>query len=115
MHRFPLAYFDVYELGFSNNPTAVGALKGFLSHKSDYVRIAAISSLGVLEANDYIEQLKSIYHTGKLWQDRGMALKTIDDLGAEESVTFLSVEKKRWENLSSNEANWNKVTIDLYI
>jgi hypothetical protein len=110
-----LAYFDVYELGFSNNPKALEALKGFSSHKSDYVRMAAISSLGILEANDYFEELKSIYHNGRLWQDRGMALKAIGDLGGEKSTTFLLAEKQRWEKLSNNEATWNKVIIDLYI
>jgi len=110
-----LAYFDVYELGFSNNPNAVEALKGFTSHKSDYVRMAAISSLGILEANDYFEELKSIYHNGRLWQDRGMALKAIGDLGGEESTTFLMAEKQKWEESSSKEATWNKVIIDLYI
>lgn len=112
---YPLAYFDVYELGFSNNQSAVEALKGFSSHKSDYVRMAAISSLGILEANDYFEQLKSIYHTAKLWQDRGMALKAIGDLGSDESLDFLTTEKQRWESLSSNEATWNTVIINLYI
>lgn len=110
-----LSYFDVYELGFSNNPKAIEPLKEFTKHGSDYVRMAAISSLGILGAEEFFDGLKSIYRTGNLWQDRGMALKAIGDLGSEQALMFLKEEKNKWASLDSNEAKWNTMIIGLYV
>jgi len=110
-----LSYFDVYELGFSNNPKAIEPLKEFTKHKSEYIRIAAISSLGILGAKDFLENFKLIYKNAKLWQDRGMALKAIGDLGSNEAIEYLMQEKVKWKKLTTNEAKWNTLIIDLYI
>jgi hypothetical protein len=108
-------YFDVYELGFSNNPKAIPKLKEFTSHSSDYLRMAAISSLGMLGSADMLEYLQGIYKNGSLWQDRGMALKAVGDLGTDEALAFLQQEKNRWQAQSSNEALWNVRIIELYV
>lgn len=110
-----LAYYDVYELGFSNNPRAVDALKEFAGSKDDYVRMAAISGLGILGDTASFDFLKQIYSNNRLWQDRGMALKSIGDLGSEAALAFLKQEKSRWQQKSSNEANWNTEIINLYL
>jgi len=110
-----MSYFDVYELGFSNNPKAIEPLLAFTQHSSEYVRLAAISSLGILGAEQHFEDLKVIYLNGNLWQDRGMALKAIGDLGSEQAMVFLLQEKDKWLNESGNEAKWNSLFVDLYV
>ena len=111
-----LAYMDVYELGFSNNPKAIEPLVKFTKHDDDdYVRLAAISSLGILGADNQLDYLKSIYQDAKMWQDRAMALKAIGDLGSQEAVSFLKQQKGTWASGSSDEATWNRKIIELYL
>ena len=110
------AYLDVYQLGFSNNPAAVPALVRFTSHQSEYIRLAAFSSLGILKAVDQFEFLKSRYETKTgVWQDRAMALKAIGDLGTPESRAYLQKELSAIENLTDKESKWNKEIIGLYL
>jgi hypothetical protein len=110
-----LVYFDVYELGFSNNPNAIEPLKEFSQSENEYVRLAAISSLGILGATQYFDDLKSIYLNANLWQDRGMALKAIGDLGTEQALAFIASEKSKWSDQATKEAKWNMAVINLYI
>ncbi len=109
-----LVYFDVYELGFSNNPNAVEPLKEFTQSDNEYVRLAAISSLGIIGATQYYDDLKSIYMNAKIWQDRGMALKAIGDLGTEQALAFIASEKSKWSAQTTKEAKWNMAIINLY-
>lgn len=110
-----LAYLDVYELAFSNNSKAAPYLLEFVDHKEDYIRLAAISGLGILKVTDQIELLKSIYTNADLWQDRGMALKAIGDLQTAESLAYLREQRQRWKARASKEARWNSKIIDLYL
>lgn len=111
------AYLDVYALGFTNNPRAIDTLVRLIGDKDEYVRLAAISSLGNLRATSQYKVLRSIYDDrAGLWQDRAMALKAIGDLGTAESREFLLQEKKRWESgPASNESNWTLNIIRLYV
>lgn len=110
------AYKEVFQLGFSNNPTAIPALVKLTTHSAEYVRLAAISSLGILKAKDQFNLLKSIYESKEnVWQDRGMALKAIGDIGGEESEAFLQEEMEKLEKLTDKEAVWNKDIISLYL
>jgi hypothetical protein len=110
-----LVYLDVYELGFSNNKTAIPPLLELTKHDSDYVRLAAISGLGILQAQSTYPTLKNIYETAQLWQDRGMALKAIGDLGTEESLAFLASERPKFIGKTGDEALWNDRIIGLYL
>ena len=110
-----LSYFYVYELGFSNNTTAIEPLKIFAKHKGDYIRMAAMSSLGILGVEGYLGDLIATYKSANLWQDRGMALKAIGDIGNDDAVNFLMQERTRWEGQTSDEAKWNTLIIDLYL
>ena len=112
----PDAYLDVYQLGFSNNPNAVPALVKLTSHSSEYIRLAAFSSLGILKATDQFSFLVSRYEskTG-VWQDRAMALKAIGDLGTVESRAYLQKERAAMEKLTDKESTWNKEIIALYL
>ncbi|MDQ8023654.1 MAG: HEAT repeat domain-containing protein [Moraxellaceae bacterium] len=109
-------YHDVYQLGFGNNPKAVPELVKLTKHSAEYIRLAAISSLGILRANDQFGLLKSLFEDKTvIWQDRAMALKAIGDLGSAESRDYLQKEWKRVENLSDKESAWNKEIIGLYL
>jgi hypothetical protein len=109
-------YLDVYQLGFSNNPAAIPTLVKLSTHSNEYVRLAAISSLGILKAVDQTDFLVGLYEaTGNLWQDRAMALKAIGDMGTPKSREYL---QKQWDNLQNRtdkDALWTKEIIALYL
>ena len=48
--RTPNTFLDVYALGFTNNPAAIDTLVGLAKDEQEYVRQAAISSLGNIGA-----------------------------------------------------------------
>lgn len=114
----PDSYLDVYQLGFGNNARAIPKLVEFTHSTDEYVRLAAISSLGILGAKEQLPYLISIYQDKgdvAIWQDRGMALKAIGDLNTDESKAFL---KEAWTALDkedSKAARWEKGIIALYI
>jgi hypothetical protein len=114
--RSPASYLDVYSLGMTNNTKAVDTIAKLVDDGDEYVRLAAISSLGNLRAATQFERLKSVYQNRSgLWQDRAMALKSIGDLGTDQARAFLAEEAKRWsEGPSNNEANWTLQIIRLY-
>ena len=114
--RTPASYLDVYALGMTNNAKAIDAVLKLVDDSEEYVRLAAISSLGNLRATAQFDRLKSIYQNrNSLWQDRGMALKSIGDLGTDQAKAFLAEEAKRFGNApSGNEAIWNLQIIKLY-
>ena len=114
--RNDLSYLDAYALGFTNNPKAIEALVPLTRDPDEYVRIAAISSLGTLRARDQLDALKSIYNGTGMWQDRAMALKSIGDIGTDEARAFLAeqVDKVQKEK-SGKETDWTLQVIGLYL
>jgi len=109
------SFLDVYALGFSNNARAVPTLVTLTGDSDEYVRLAAISSLGTLRASQQFEALKSLYTGSTLWQDRAMAMKAIGDLGTPESRAFLERETATWSGQKGNESLWTRRVIDLYL
>lgn len=114
------SFIDVYALGFTNNPKAIETLAGLTRDDDEYVRIAAISSLGNLRAEGQFELLKSIYGSANIWQDRAMAIKAIGDLDTAESKAFLTEQMAHWkakvsDKDSMKEANWTIQVIGLYL
>lgn len=110
-------YFNVYSLGFTNNPKAADALVKLTGDSAEYVRLAAISSLGNIGATGQFGFLKSIYQDrGRIWQDRAMALKAIGDLGTSDAMAFLAQERKHWETQPQNqESVWTQQILSLYL
>lgn len=113
----PLSYFDVYQLGFSNNPRAIEPLVKLTSHNQEYVRLAAISSLGILKATSQQKLLENLYSGigADIWQDRAIALKAIGDLDTPESKAFLQAEFDRLKDKNDRGAVWTKKLIALYL
>ncbi|AMP13854.1 HEAT repeat domain-containing protein [Collimonas pratensis] len=110
------SYLDVYQLGFSNNPAAIPELVKLSSHSSEYVRLAALSSLGILKATDQLKFLTDRYEsTGGIWQDRAMALKAIGDLGTPDSQAYLQKQRENFKNKTDKEARWTNEIIALYL
>lgn len=110
-------YFDVYSLGLTNNPKSTDALVKLTNDAAEYVRLAAISSLGNLGATGQFGYLKSIYQDrGRIWQDRAMALKSIGDLGTSDAKAFLAKERKVLETQPQNqESVWTQQLLSLYL
>lgn len=113
----PLSYFDVYQLGFGNNQRAVAGLVKLTSSPHEYVRLAAISSLGIIGARDQQGLLESLYNGigVDMWQDKALALKAIGDLGTAESKKFLEEEFNRLNGIESKGAIWTRKIISLYL
>lgn len=111
------AYLDVYALGFSNHPKAVERIVQLSAHGDEYVRLAAISSIGTLGAKDQFDMLKGMYERrSSSWSDRVMALKSIGDLDTPESRDYLTAELKRWEAAKSDkESLWTVQVIRLFL
>lgn len=108
-------YLDVYELAFSNNIKALSYLEKFVLSSDEYVRIAAISGLGILGSDEQVDLLIQIYNNSRLWQDRGMALKSLGDINSKKAINFLKEEKKKFDISDSLEAKWNKIILNLYL
>ncbi len=109
-------YLDVYQLGFGNNPAAIPELMRLTSNANEYVRLAAISSLGILKANDQFNFLAGLYETkDSQWQDRAMALKAIGDMNTPKSRAYLQTELNRFKDSTDRESLWTKEIISLYL
>jgi hypothetical protein len=108
-------FMDVYQLGFSNNPVAVPALVKLASHSDEYVRLAALSSLGILKAQDQLQFLELRAASGGLWQERGMAMKAIGDIGTPEAMAFLAQQKAKFSGGTDKEARWSEDVVALYL
>ncbi len=109
------SYLDVYALGFTNNSRAIGPMAGLARDPDEYVRLAAISSLGTLGATDQLGLLTSIYREGNLWQDRAMALKAIGDLESAEAEAFLQAEHAALDaRAGDKEVDWMLQVVRLY-
>ncbi len=114
--RSATSFMDVYALGFTNNPMAVDKLVELIEDRDDYVRLAALSSLGNLGASDQLPLLKTIYETtGRIWQDRAMAIKAIGDIGNAEANAYIEAEAARLQKLpASSDVIWMRRVLGLY-
>jgi len=110
-----LTYLDVYELGFSNNLESLDFLKTLTNSQDEYIRLAAISSIGILGDSNQFDFLVSLNTQSKMWQDRAMALKSIGDLGTLKAHDYLKERKKFWHDKTTKEAIWNLKIINLYL
>ncbi|RLV60539.1 HEAT repeat domain-containing protein [Parashewanella curva] len=108
-------YLDVYQLGFSNNPSAIPYVYELSQTGDEYVRMAAISSLGILGANEHFDDLKRVANNGETWTDRAMALKAIGDLGTDEAKAFLMKMTEQLNTVNSHEQIWSSEIIRLYL
>lgn len=110
-------YLEVYALGFTNNPRAIPAVASLVDDPDEYVRLAAVSSLGTLGASSHFDMLRArARNRDGLWQDRAMAIKAIGDLGTPEARKFLQEELEAWQGArADNEASWTSQIIRLYL
>jgi hypothetical protein len=103
-------YLKVLELGYTNNASAIPHLVDLINHPDSMMRATAVSSLGMLQAEDQLDLLKDFYSTHENTQ-KFMALKSIGDLGTEASKAFLE------SVINSDDYNDEmiKEVIDLYL
>jgi len=107
---------DVYELGFGNNPRATTQLVTLTSSTDGYVMRAALSSLGILRADQYFDLLVHEAEKPKSdFEDRAAALKAIGDLGTPQSRAYLEKERMRLDKLTDAESVRAKGLIGLYL
>ena len=74
---------------------AIGPLVEFVDSPHEYIRLAAISSLGSINAREHVDLLIDVYlgkHGQGHWQDRAMAVKSLCDIavaGDEAAMNFV--------------------------
>jgi hypothetical protein len=114
-----LSYIKVYELGFSNNASAIDALVDMTKSPHEYIRLAAISSLGTIAAESQVDYLIKFFKGDASWQDKAMAVKSLGDIasmGNDQASAFLRDEV---ENLVAGEsaagADWTREILGLYL
>ena len=114
-----LAYLDVYQLGFSNNPLAIDALAKMTGSDREYIRLSAISSLGTINAHGQVEQLIALFNGDGFWQDRAMAVKSLGDLavmGNERAMLFLQNDvEPKLQGETAVGAGWIREILGLYL
>ena len=114
-----LAYLAVYQLGYTNNARAIDALVEMTGSEHQYVRLAAISSLGSLNAYEQIDHLISIFHSDSHWQDRAMAVKSLGDIavrGNDRATAFLQDDvEPSLAGESAAGATWTREILGLYL
>jgi hypothetical protein len=114
-----LAYLDVYQLGFSNNPAAIDALMKMTGSDHEYIRLAAISSLGTINAHGQVEQLIALFNGDRFWQDRAMAVKSLGDIAAmgnERAMMFLQNDvEPKLQGETAVGAGWAREILGLYL
>lgn len=108
-------YLKVYELGFGNNQSAIKDLVEMTKSDEEYVRLAAISSLGILKAESHIDLLWSIYQDSKIWQDRAMALKALGDISSEPALSKLKQAQTETKQENEKAIKWFAEVFDLYL
>jgi hypothetical protein len=107
---------DVYELGFGNNARAIRQLVSLSTSTDGDVVRAAMSSLGVLRANQHLDLLvKEAESTENDWEDRAVALKAIGDLGTPQSRAYLEKVRGRLGTSTDAGAARTSALIGLYL
>jgi hypothetical protein len=81
-------FWKILELGYTNNPNAMEPLKKYAQDSDPFFSSCALSSMGVLGADDQIEFLLQKYKKGG-FNDRYMAAKAIGDIGTQEAIQIL--------------------------
>ncbi len=109
-------YLDVYALGFTNNPLALKTLISLTSDTDEYVRQAAMSSLGTMNAVSEFQLLKDIYSKPtSSREDRDMAVKAIGDLNTPETKAFITQEFDRLSKMTDANSIWSTRVLSLYL
>lgn len=108
-------FVDVYELGFSNNPTAIPYIRRLAEHADESIRLAAISSLGIMKAKEHTPWLISRFTEADTWSERTTILKALGDMRTDEALTFL--QRTQLELMAGSELHpeWNDEFFSLYL
>jgi HEAT repeat protein len=105
-------WFKIFDLGASNNPSAMPVLKKVVATTgNEDVRAVALSAMGTLGAESELDALKKTYGTlGNI--DTFMLLKAIGDIGTPAAIEFLTAQKD--SDLYKDEGGMS-YCIDLYV
>ncbi len=81
-------FWKVLELGYTNNPNAMGPLKKYVQDKDAFFISCALTAIGTLGAEGQLEFLTEQYITGT-YNHKYMAAKAIGDMGTPEALKVL--------------------------
>ncbi len=107
------SYLLVYDLAGTNNPAALPHIARYMKHEDFLMRQAAISSIGILGAVQYLPQLKEIYANGTA-EERNIAVKSIGDMGTAEVLSFIRAEYANITGDSTKDTSLKEV-MELYL
>jgi hypothetical protein len=103
-------FWEIIELGGTNNPKALGPLKRYAVHKDEFVRACALSAIGMVGTPAEVSFLKERY-SALGGMDKFMALKAIGDVGGAPGAEFVRAAAK--DPAYEKEAGMKSV-VDLY-
>jgi len=104
-------FWEVLELGYSNNPKAMEPLKKYAGDSDEFFKACALSAIGTLGADGQLEFLLQHYRAGA-YNDKYMAAKSIGDMGTPEALQILKDMKK--DKAYTNEGGL-RYCVDLYV
>jgi hypothetical protein len=104
-------FWQVLELGYTNNPRATEPLKRYTEDSDEFFKSCALSSIGTLGAEDQLEFLIFQYKVATGYNDKYMAAKAIGDIGTPAALKVLK--DVRNEKAYVNESGL-KYCVDLY-
>jgi hypothetical protein len=81
-------FWEVLELGYSNNPKALEPLKKYAEDSDEFFKSCALSAIGTLGADGQLEFLLRHYRTG-VYNDKYLAAKSIGDIGTPKALQIL--------------------------
>jgi hypothetical protein len=103
-------FWQVLELGYTNNPTALAPLKKYAMDEDDFFSACALSAMGTLGAEGELDFLILRYENGS-FNTRYMAAKAIGDIGTVEALRIL----RDWKTQEAYESEGGlKNCLDLY-
>lgn len=106
---------DIFELGFSNNRRAIPTLVKWMTEGNQEVSHAAISSLGLLDANDQFPSLKARYEQEKSdKEDRGIALKAICDFSSAQARDYAASQFSALKDKTDADSKFFVAILSLY-
>jgi hypothetical protein len=81
-------FWQVLELGYTNNPIAMAPLKKYAQDDDEFFSACALSAIGTLGAEGQIDFLVRRYEAGA-YNNKYMAAKAIGDIGTEKAIQIL--------------------------
>jgi hypothetical protein len=104
-------FWNVLELGYTNNPGAAGLLKKYAKGGDAFFNSCAISALGLLGTPNELAFLKQLYDE-TIYNEKYMTVKAIGDIGGDAALDLIN--RLKDDDIYESEGGL-KTVVDLYM